>query len=194
MAKELNARAGQHIGDFAAELVQAAKEHGSARGKHNDIEIVADATSTPESLVAQWQKKMDDAHVAYINSPEGIAAAAEREARIVAHQERHDDLVRDLSSIDFKDDVAVLDWLCAIQESTDHVGVMVAKQRIITAFHVAGFVANANCGAAFDGEDRDNYFRWIVGQALDGIESVAIHGVIHKFTGDWKLKFCARAA
>lgn len=194
MDSTVRAKLGQDVSEFAAELAEIARRHGKARGIHNDIDIVADVTSTVGDLVAQWQKKVHDKRVAYINSPEGIAAAAEREARIVAMQERHDNLVRDLSTLDFANDVAVINWLCAVQGSTDHVGVIVNKERIISAFREAGFAANANCGSAFKEYDRDNVFRWIVGQALDCLDRVSIHGVIHKFADDWKNKFCARSA
>lgn len=86
-------------------------------------------------------------------------------------------------------DVAVLDWLCAIQDSTDHVSVAVDKAAIIGAFESAGFKPNVNCGPAFREDDRDNVFRYLVGQALDGLQSVAIHEIIHKFSDDWKAKF-----
>jgi len=186
---ELHAHPGQHVREFAAELVKAAQRHGSARGMHNEVEIVADGASTADSLYAQWQQKQDEASIAYRNSPEGQKASAEREAAILSAQETHDRLVRDLTTLDFKNDAAVLDWLCAVQDATDHVGVAVDKTRILAAFEGAGFIVGANCGEAFRPDDRDNVFRWIVGQALDCLRSVAIHGIVHKFVGEWKAKF-----
>lgn len=186
---EIEAGCGQHITSFANELVHAAAKHGTAKGVFNQVEIVADRTSTAEGLCAQWERKTEEASIAYRNSPEGKAAEAKREADVIAAQETHDHLVRDLAALDFKNDVAVLDWLCAIQDSTDHVSVTVDKATILSAFEAAGFTANVNTGANFKPEDRDNVFRYIVGQALDGLKTVAIHGIIHKFAGDWKAKF-----
>lgn len=37
-----------------------------------------------------------------------------------------------------------------------------------------------------DAEDRENVFRYIVGQCLDGLKSVAIHSIMHKFVAGWK--------
>lgn len=180
---------GQHINNFAAELAREAAKHGAATGKFNDIELVASASSTADDLIAQWDQKMQDARIAYQNSPEGKAHAAAREARINAAQETHDRLVRDLGTLDFNDDVAVLDWICAIQDSTDHVSVVVNKAAILSAFEAAGFEPGANVGDAFKPDDRENVFRYIVGQALDCLKSVAIHGIVHKFVDDWKSKF-----
>lgn len=185
---EVESQWGEHISSFAARLVRAADEHGTAKGIFNEVEVVADRGASAEELCAQWDKKCEARHVAYINSPEGKAAAAKREADIAAAQEKHDGLVHDLTSLNFKDDVAVLDWLCAVQDCTDHVSVVTDKARILSAFRAAGFEANANCGSAYRG-DRDNEFRYLVGQAMDGLETVAIHGIIHKFVDDWKAKF-----
>lgn len=186
---ELQAYPGQHVKDFAGDLVRAAAEHGAAKGTHNNVEIVADGASTVDVLLAQWQQKMDDAATAYRNSPEGKAAAERREAEILKAQETHDRLVRDLATLDFKNDVAVLDWLCAIQDSTDHTSVVVDKATILAAFDAAGLKPSVNTGSNFKADDRDNVFRYIVGQALDCLKSVAIHGIVHKFVADWKAKF-----
>lgn len=180
---------GQHITSFAAQLVRAAEASGEARGVFNGVEIIAERGATADGLRDQWQRKTDAAHVAYLNSPTSRAAKAKREAGIAAAQETHDNLVRDLATLDFENDVAVIDWICAIQDSTDHVSLVVDKPRIIAAFEAAGFAVNVNCGPAFKADDRDNVFRYLVGQALDGLKSVAIHGIIHKFAGEWKDKF-----
>lgn len=191
---ELDGYPGQHINSFCAELVKAAGRHGEARGVFNETEVVADRNATVESLYAQWETKQEEAWIAYRNSPEGKAQIAAHEANVRAAQDLHDRLVHDLATLDFKNDVAVLDWICAIQDSTDHCSVSVNKTAILAAFDAAGFKANVNCGRDFRSEDRDNVFRYIVGQALDGLKSVAIHGIIHKFAGEWKDKFIRTAA
>lgn len=189
---EIHPQAGIHITTFAKALVNAAAEHGAAKGTFNGVEIVADRAATCESLCAEWDQKREAAAVAYRNSPEGKAAAAKREAEVQTRQERHDALMRDLATLDFANDVAMLDWLCAIQDSTDDVSVLVNKPVILAEFSRAGFKSGANCGDEFNPDDRENVFRYIVGQALDGLESVgAIHGIIHKFAADWKAMFLA---
>lgn len=180
---------GMHVAEAAKLLVAEAAEHGRAQGVFNDVTLTATPDMAPEAVVALYHQESERRAEEWRNSPEGRAATAKSEADLRAAQETHDSKVRELESIDFTNDAAVLDWLCAIQAATDHVGVSVAKEKIISAFRAHGFEPNVNCGSAFKADDRDNVFRWLVGQALDGLQSVAIHGVIHKFAADWKSKF-----
>lgn len=186
---KLEAHAGQHVEGFAADLIEAAKQHGSAEGVHNGALMVATPSSTVAELVAQWDRKQQEAAVAYRNSPEGQAAAAADEASVQAAQEKHDLLMQDLATLDFASDVAVLDWLCAFQDVSDNGSVAKSTGAVSGAFKAAGFAENANCGPNYKPDDRDNAFRYIVGQALDGLRTVAIHGIIHKFAADWRAKF-----
>ena len=185
--------AGQHIDRAAAQLVEAAKAHGSATGTFNDIEMIADGALTAEEIVAQWSRDMDAKAVAYRNSPEGKAAETMREAAITKLQETHDLALQDLRSLDWSSDIAVIDWVCRIQDATDHIGVAVRGREILDEFGRHGFEPSVNCGDAFRPDDRDNVHRYIVGQALDNLSGDgAIHGVVHKFAEDWKRRFCGK--
>ena len=85
---------------------------------------------------------------------------------------------------------AVLDWLCQMQECSDHIGVIVRKHTIVEAFERAGYKANENTGADYRAGDRNNAFRYLVGQALSGLkEGPAIHPILHKFAAEWRLQF-----
>ena len=171
--------AGQHIDRAAVQLVEAAKAHGSASGAFNGVEMTACPTSTAGEIVENWSRDMD-------------ASAVAREAEIARLQEVHNHAMQDLISLDWSDDVAVLDWVCRIQDATDHIGVVVRGAEIVGAFASHGFDVGANCGAEFRPDVRDNVHRYIVGQALDNLAHVgAIHGVIHKFSANWKRRFCS---
>jgi hypothetical protein len=99
-----------------------------------------------------------------------------------------------LRTLDFSNDVAVLDWLCAIQEPSNHIGVILRRQTIVHAFESHGFVEGANCGPDYKPGNRENMYRYLVGQALNGIKSgPAIHPIFHKFVGEWKAQFCPEA-
>lgn len=186
---EVHVQAGEHIDNAIKALVHAAQTHGAAKATFNGVELVADPAATASALLSEWSRKQEEAAFAYRNSPEGKAAEAKREASIQSAQETHDRLVQDLATLNFKNDVAVLDWICAIQDSTDHVGVAVNKAAIADAFAAAGYEPAVNIGKDFKPDDRDNVFRYIVGQALDCLQSVAIHGMTHTFVANWKAKF-----
>lgn len=181
---------GIHLNEAARLLIRDALESGvEQRGTFNELTIVATATSTVDEVVASFERDMQEEISRWRASPEGIASAERQERRRQEAQTIHDNLVATLDDIDWKSDVAVINWLCAIQDATDHSGVNVARQRIIEAFTSRGYEPNANCGEAFRADDRDNHFRWLVGQALDGLRSVAIHPIVHKFAGEWKERF-----
>ncbi len=95
-----------------------------------------------------------------------------------------------LPSLDMKNRAAVLDWLCAFQDPSDHIGVVQRRQTVVAAFEKAGYVAGANCGEDYDEHSIDNSFRYLVGQALSGLkDGPAIHPILHKFTAEWKMRF-----
>jgi hypothetical protein len=181
--------AGTHISEAAIQLVDAAELYGEACGTFNEIELRASKGTEAAAVVASFNAQLDAREEAWNASPEGISYRAKQLAEIAAAQEKHDAMVAGLATLDFANGVAVLDWICGIQDATDHVGVNVARDQIISQFAAHGFEPNVNCGDAFKADDRENVLRWIVGQALDGLRSVAIHGIIHKFAGEWKSKF-----
>jgi hypothetical protein len=186
--------AGEPIARAAAQLVEAAREHGSARGSFNEIELTAEAGTTVDQVLATWERENAERAEAYRKSPEGMAAERERIERRSALQQKHDDLMRSLPALDMWNDAAVLDWLCAMQEPSDHAGVIVTRDTIVSWFEKHGYVAGANCGPDFRKGDRENEFRYLVGQALDGLKrGPSIHGIIHKFAAEWKAEFLPTA-
>lgn len=188
----IQASPGEHITSAAKRLAEAATAKGTAKLTFNDVTVTAKPGDTADAIVARWDAEMERRRVAYINSDDGKAAAKAREDGIAAMQEKHDLLMQDLRSLDWSNDVAVLDWICAMQEPSDCSGVAVRKGEIIGTFAAHGFHPNVNVGNAFNGKDRDNHFRYIVGQALDCLQRVSIHGIVHKFSDDWKRQFLYR--
>lgn len=188
--KTLTFMAGSHVSDAISELIAEAP----AEGEFNGITITAHPGDKHQTLLAQWNAAMDARAKAYRESPEGLADAAEQEQKRQQLQSRHDSLMNRLPSLDFKDQVAVLDWLCAMQEPSDYRGVIVRGNTILCTFSKHGFKPSVNTGADFKPDDRDNVFRYLVGQALDGLSGPAIHPILHKFVGEWKAKFLPVAA
>jgi len=190
MAHTVESLPGTHIDRAAESLVSAAIEHGSASGEFNGISLTADATSSPQEIVSRWNSASEERERLWRESPEGKKAERKRDQRRSDAQSLHDNLMQRLPSLNMKDDAAVLDWLCQMQEPTDHVGVIVRRATIISHFEKAGYRENANCGDAFKPHDRENVFRYLVGQALSGLkEGSAIHPILHKFAAEWRAKF-----
>lgn len=188
MQRETYFEVGEHVKRAAQKLVDAGK---GSWGKFNDIRLEYLTGDDADSIAARYTADMKAQSEAYSRSPAGIEAERQRLQRIADDQAKHDALMGSLDALDWTSDVAVLNWLCAMQEPSDHIGVKVERDKILSAFRDHGFISGANCGPLYKPDDRDNVFRYLVGQAMDGLQSVAIHGVIHKFAADWKKKFAA---
>lgn len=179
--------AGEKVSDTAERMVALAKEtKGSVRAKFNDIELVATEDSVAEDIVADFKVKIAEAAETYRKSPEGQRAARESEERKQEAQRKADALVEQLPNLDFSNQEAVLDWICEFQDPSDHIGVAKDNEKVLKIFAEHGYQPGVNTGEAFNGEDRDNFARYIVGQALDGLQGEvgAIHHIVHKFTDD----------
>lgn len=187
--------AGCHINEAAKMLVDAAECNGSATGSFNDIVLTANRGDAPEAVVSWFTAECERRSEAYRNSPEGRAAAAKQDQRRRETQGKHDALMDSLPRVDMADAGAVLAWLEAMQEPSDHINVVVDKRAILDTFAAAGYLPGVNCGPAYRADDRDNSLRYLVGQALDGLANgPAIHPIFHKFAGDWRSKFMPDAS
>ena len=186
--------AGENVSTTAERMIALAKEtKGSVRAKFNDIELTATEESTAENIVSDFQTKIAEASEKYRKSPEGQRSARESEERKEEAQRKADALMEQLPNLDFTNQEAVLDWICEFQDPSDHIGVVKDQGAVLKIFAEHGYQPGVNTGEAFNGEDRDNFAHYVVGQALDGLRGDvgAIHQVVHKFTDDWKKKFAS---
>jgi len=185
---------GTPIDEAAKELCAVAINSGtSVSGKFNGILLTASPTDDPASVVARYDQESEVRAAEYRASPEGREAEARSERERQTLQFEHDLLLSRLPRLDFTNRVAVLDWLCALQPASDRIGVIVKRDTIVAAFETKGFAAGVNCGSDYRPDDPDNTFRYLVGQALDGLKNgPAIHGILQKFVAEWKEKFAER--
>lgn len=182
---------GTHIDEAAKQLVEAAKVHGSAKARFNGINLTATPDSVPQEISALYQRECEAQAKAWRESPEGQAALrAENEER-KSLQAKHDRLMRRLPFLDWSSDVAVIDWISGM-EGLDRSDIIVRRDTIVSAFEARGFKAGENTGAAYREEDRTNSFRWLVGQAVDGLKNgPAIHPIWFDFADKWRKRFGA---
>jgi len=98
--------------------------------------------------------------------------------------------IEQLKTLDFVNLALVLDWLCEVQPLTDTIGNDDMCSEIVDIFNKHEFKANVNVGSYYDGNDKYNVALYIIGQALDCLQSIgAIHPVVIGFTKQWKNKF-----
>lgn len=187
--REVDFPPGTHIARAAVLLCNAAAEDGEAKGNFNGIILQAGRDSEPASIIAAFEAATEAAAKAYRESPAGIAAEERRQETRRQTQAAHDALMARLSTLDWSDDVAVLDWCCEMQEPSDNVGVVVKKDTILAEFAKHGFRPNVRTGSDYVADSRMISHAWLVGQALSTLQHCAIHGIIHQFAAQWKEKF-----
>lgn len=189
----LNVSSGSMVADGIKDAVAvAAALRAKVQIECNGILVEVTARDNPVTLYQKWEREMDRRAAEYRRSPEGRRAAAEAAARLQSYQQQMDRLMEELPNLDFSDMGALIDWLDRLADPSDHIGVPTPAEEIVSAFIEHGFVPNANTKGQFNGDDPENYARWLIGQALDGLNTMgAIHGVYHKFAKEWKEKFAA---
>ena len=181
---------GEHIAAFAARLVCAARHAtGTITATFNDIPITATPDTAAADIVAAWDREMMAQREAYLASDAGKADAAKRRAEVMRRQAVHDELVADLANLPWSDDIAILRWWDSLAQTVDHVGVVTDSDTILRSFKLRGFKVGANTGDRFREDDRDNSFRYLVGQGLDGLVRV---GCPHPIIGTFIERFIQR--
>lgn len=184
--------AGCHIISAAEQLVVAAaySPDGKARGNFNGVMVVARQVSTPEALVSQWEKKMDAKSKKYSRTAKAKATASQWAQYEASMQERYDELMQQLPTLDFKTDTTVLDWLSEYQNPSDFIPVINRDpQAVVDLFAQNGYHPLAGV-EDFDRNNRNEAANIIIGQALYSLVTFgSIHQVIPTWVEDWKKKF-----
>lgn len=200
--KKLHIGCGTSIQSAAAQMVEACKDNKQVSIEFNGVTVVADKTSTTESIVADYRTQCEADAERYRNSPEGKKAAEKAQQEVERLQALYDESLAELPSLNFDDQAGLLAWFEKIQPATDHIGVegrIERGERIIEAFVEHGYLPDANIGAAYNGDDADNVARFLIGQCLsclgkDGFAPGSVHQVIHSFADEWRKKFQPKAA
>ncbi len=183
---------GDHISQAAEKMVDLVRRTGrDVAALFNGISLVATKSTTPSDIVAFYNSESERRAREFRESPEGKAEARRNELDVIRLQAMCDRLVADLpETLDSGNLSLIINWLTTMQESSDRIGVKTPGAEIIRQFHEHGFEPGVNCGPAFNGEDRENFARWLIGQALDCLQNgPGIHPIVHKFAKTWRNKF-----
>lgn len=195
MSTAVRFSAGMHVTAAAARLCEVAATEGTAHGVFNGIRLDADRDSTADQIVATFDRLTAEQSKAWRESPAGVAAAERDNADRAEKQALHTALMDKLPTLDWSDRVAILDWLCAMQPATDRIGVIIRKDTIAAAFAKHGYTPGMDCGPNYQAGVKNSEFRYLVGQALDGIvNGPAIHPILHKFVSEWKARWAREVA
>jgi hypothetical protein len=193
---KIDAIPGQHINDFAHQLLDIANknEEKKVTGVFNGIEIDIikdiDKNLSADDLVEYYHKESERIADEYRNSPEGIREAQENEKQRDHMQKTTNQLIKNLDNLNFLDYEAVLDWICDFQRASDYIGVFFDRSQVISTFEDHGFFIGVNTENDFNGDDAENFAKYLVGQALDGINTIGTPDpLVHQITNKWKESF-----
>ncbi len=104
-------------------------------------------------------------------------------------QQNLDKAVKNLPN--FQNIESVLDW-CNIIFENHIIGTHLDRKPLLEEFKAHSFVPNMNTGIYYDGENKENSGRYLVGQFLNNFQhrNGGIPEVFHRFYNDWLKKFC----
>ena len=190
---EVKARPGEYIGRVDARAVQVANQRSEEHWfRFNDMILTVTPGATESDVIAEYERRDRERVAAYEASPEGQRRAAEAAGQVKRAQADVDLAVLALDKLDFRDVNAVLAWCERFTTAADLIGVNAPRAEILSWFRMCGWMPNMNCDAEFNGEDRDNFAGYVIGQALDGIDKMGVpHPLLHGFVEQWRQKFAA---
>lgn len=187
--KTYEALAGQSIQTAAKAMIALAVESQEpVLSEFNGIVIVGEPQDSYSKIVTRYHEASKKQHEEYLASPEGKKAAADSEDRRLMLQKRADALMAALPHLVFTDVGEVLEWFCAAEEPRDHIGVTISFDTIRDILAAHGYEAGANCSDDFKEDDRENFARWIIGQAL----SNPCPPLVNHFANKWRERFEAK--
>ena len=157
----------------------------------NGVEMLISDRVTAEQVIAYFKSEMARESEEYRNSPAGLAQAAKTAATDRMLQERLNEAMDTLPTLDFTDLEALVNWLAYIQPATDRGSVVRDTDTILATFAEHGYLPGVNCGDDFVEDDKDNFGRWVIGTALGMLdcEVHAIHDMYHSPASKWRAKF-----
>ncbi len=178
---EIKFTPGTHVSSVARQLASLANINDETyTGDFGGITLVANPGDTSESVEVQWWRQSDAKSEAYRNSPEGERAA--RQAAI-------NELMRRFETLDYEDLDQLVQFFDDMAEPSDHIGTS-DRWRIVDAFAEHGLVASMNSRDKFDGEDRENYAKYLIGQALGSLSFLGlIMSPYSVHAAQWRDKF-----
>jgi hypothetical protein len=199
--------AGETINQACARLVGLANEtRANVYGDFNGIGLVAHEGADVGEIVKAYHEKSEARRLAWERSPEGIAATERRAKDIAKVQAEADAAIADLPNVDLSDLSAAITWLLRIREPSDRIGVRINAPMIVETFKRFGYAADDYCVRELSRNERRRMARegtrrrvgsrrvpkilnegvrrekglrsrWLIGQAIAGLES---HGTVHQ--------------
>ena len=175
--------AGDHIDIAIRELIKRAP----ARMEFNGAIVEAYPGDTEEGVLSRWWSAMDANAKAYRESPEGVAAEAERQRVKEEHQKNVTRLIQELEDAGWWSTEQTLRWVASFADAADHIDLEWNREAVAERLERWGWRCNDALGHDPQEykEDLELRARWIMGQVISGIRGPV--GSPHPICGE-----CAR--
>lgn len=191
--RQIEAEMGDYITTYVTRLIEEKKrlkQHPMIEGEFNGVIFHVTNDTTEEELLVFFDTERDRLRAEYQASEAYKAHQKEEQSVLQMLNQEASALVEQLRTLDLTDYKEALKWVKTYQPYSDRSGVHVPKEEILELFTENGYEINANTYEQFQINDSENHARWIIGQALDGIEKLgAMHPMVVTFTERWEEKF-----
>ncbi|MFA7204994.1 MAG: hypothetical protein WC102_01560 [Saccharofermentanales bacterium] len=151
----------------------------------NDYELVITPTTDPTEILHKYNVDMAVREVEYRGSPEYKQRQEELTQQKEVQKRKIELLCKHYP--DFNDLDAVVTWL---EHASECNIISLKPYGIVEKFELEGYEINTNCYDKFDINSKDNFGKWLVGQALNGIKTVgSIHPIFKNHAQQWRDRF-----
>jgi hypothetical protein len=148
--------------------------------------VLVNPSTKPIEIQQAFVHAMHVGHERWATSPEGQKHLAAEKAHLEHLQEQVNAAMELLEHLDFGELAAVINWLELIHDGACRsLEVQVPCEKILEVLRSHGFEAGVNCNEQFDGQNEDNFGRYVIGVAMkQGCR------IIRKHAREWRERFC----
>ena len=162
---------GQHIDDFIKEMI-AGGCNCAITGEFNGTKFEVIPGDTFDKVKKRYKTIRDKQQEAYFASDEYKQKQSEQKIRENANTALVNELLQEAKQIDWSNIPVVLEFLNRTVDPfgytyTDKFAIATIKDHLVDA----GYIAGEKTGENFNGEDKENSGRYLIGQALDCVQN-----------------------
>lgn len=179
----------QHINEAILQALNLVSPTRNVTFDFNGVKVEVTLDDTVESVLEQFDRKLDERQEAYRNSQAYKDYKAKREVEVA---EKNEKLAKILNSLhEGVDDAVLVNLIGEFSIIADDSGCdKVYSENLAKFLKDLGFVSDACVGDERVATDQKVFRMWLFGQVLSGIESVGSpHPITKKFCDEYITKF-----
>lgn len=157
----------------------------------NGVEMMVTKNNTNDELIREFHNKVAIKQEKYLNSTQYKIDTKQRVDKVQKLQTHIDKLLSELKSLTVNKS-NIIKWIGEFAAINDDVDLIYDKNEIVSFLKEAGYKRNDEVGNAAVHTNSTIYAKWLIGQAIDNLESgMPIHPIATKFCKDYFDKFAS---